>query len=113
MSLDLNGSGADTVPMTSPASLTLLPAGPVDAGTLARLAALDETEPLAGPVLLAVADGRAVAALSVSDGRVAADPFAPTSEAVALLKLRARQSRGSRRSRPARRLGLAFLGVAA
>ena len=97
--------------MTSPASLFLLPAGPVDAGTLTRLAALDETEPLTGDVLLALADGRAVAAVSLDDGRVAADPFARTGEAVALLRLRARQSGG--RSGPARRLGLGRLGLAA
>jgi hypothetical protein len=97
--------------MTSPASLFLLPAGPVDAGTLNRLAALDETEPLTGDVLLAVADGRAVAAMSVADGRVAADPFARTGEAVALLRLRAQQTR--RRSGAARRLGLGRLGLAA
>jgi hypothetical protein len=111
MSLDLKGRRADTVPMTSsPTSLSLLPAEAVDAGTVARLAALDETEPLAAPVLLAVADGQAVAALSVSDGRVAADPFARTGEAVALLRLRARQARGSGASR---RLGLGRLGLAA
>jgi hypothetical protein len=97
--------------MTSPASLFLLLAGPVDAGTLTRLAALDETEPLTGDVLLAVADGRAVAAMSVADGRVVADPFARTSEAVALLRLRAQQTR--RRSGAARRLGLGRLGLAA
>jgi hypothetical protein len=97
--------------MTSPASLFLLLAGPVDAGTLTRLAALDETEPLTGDVLLAVADGRAVAAMSVADGRVVADPFARTSDAVALLRLRAQQTR--RRSGAARRLGLGRLGLAA
>jgi hypothetical protein len=97
--------------MTSPASLFLLLAGPVDAGTLTRLAALDETEPLTGDVLLAVADGRAVAAMSVADGRVVADPFARTREAVALLRLRAQQTR--RRSGAARRLGLGRLGLAA
>ena len=97
--------------MTSPASLYLLPAGPVDAGTVARLAALDETEPLTGDVLLALADGRPVAALSVDDGRVAADPFARTGEAVALLRLRARQAR--RRSGTARRLGRGRLGLVA
>lgn len=97
--------------MTSPASLHLLPAGPVDAGTLTRLAALDDAEPLAGDVLLAVADGRAVAAMSVADGRVVADPFARTGDAVALLRLRALQER--RRSGAPRRLGLRRLGVAA
>jgi hypothetical protein len=110
MSLDLNGVRADTVAMPSSTSLYLLPAGPVDAGTVARLAALDETEPLTGEVLLAVADGEAVAAMSVDDGRVAADPFARTGDAVALLRLRARQAR---RSESPRRLGLGRLGVAA
>jgi hypothetical protein len=90
--------------MPSSPSLQLLPAGPVDAGTVARLAALDETEPLTGPVLLALADGRAVAALSVDDGRVAADPFARTDHVVSLLRLRARQEA----SGSSRRLGLAL-----
>jgi hypothetical protein len=111
MSLDVKGDRADTVPMTSPASLHLLHAGPVDAGTLTRLAALDETEPLTGEVLLAIADGEAVAAMSVDDGRVAADPFARTHEAVALLRMRARQER--RRSGTARRFGSGRLGLAA
>ena len=111
MSLDVKRDRTDTVPMTSPASLYLLPAGPVDAGTLTRLAALDETEPLSGEVLLAVADGEAVAAMSVADGRVAADPFARTDEAVALLRMRARQAR--RRSGSSRRFGLRRLSVAA
>ncbi len=97
--------------MTSPASLHLLAAGPVDAGTLARLAALDETTPLTGEVLLAIADGQAVAAMSVDDGRVAADPFTRSDEAVALLKVRARQAR--RRSGSPRRLGLGRVGLAA
>ena len=111
MSLDVKGAEADTVPMTSPASLYLLPAGPVDAGTVTRLAALDETEPLTGEVLLAVADGEAVAAMSVDDGRVAADPFARTGDAVALLRLRAAQARQG--SGAPRRLGLARLRLAA
>jgi hypothetical protein len=96
--------------MPSPTALYLLPAGPVDAGTLARLTALDECEPLAEPVLLAVADGRAVAALSVADERVAADPFERTEDAVAMLRLRARQQR--RRSAP-RRPGLFGVGLVA
>lgn len=95
---------------SSPATLSLLPAEAVDAVTVARLAALDEAEPLAGPVLLAVADGRPVAALSVADGRVAADPFTHTADAVAMLRLRAHQQR----SRGAgRRLRLLRVGLAA
>jgi len=95
--------------MTSSPALSLLAAEPVDAPAVARLAALDETEPLAGPVLLAITDGRAVAALSVTDGRVAADPFTHTADAVAMLRLRARQQRRS----GGRRLGLLRLGLAA
>jgi len=54
-----------------------------------RLAALDGVAPLEGPVLLALADGEPVAALALDDGRVAADPFAPSAVAVKLLELRA------------------------
>src|SRR5687768_14059796 len=101
------------MPMTSPASLLLLPAGPVDAGTLTRLAALDEAEPLTGDVLLAVADGEAVAAMSVADGRVVADPFARTGHAVDLLRLRAWQERSGAARRLGLGLGLGRLGLAA
>lgn len=45
-------------------------------------------------MLLAERDGVPVAALSVADGRVAADPFEPTAEGVALLRLRAAQLEG-------------------
>jgi hypothetical protein len=76
-------------------------AGPEESGLVRELAELDETEPLSGEILLAVVDGRPVAALSLYDGRVAANPFARTSEAVALLRLRARHlsRRGGRRRR--------------
>ena len=93
--------------MPATSSLYLFPAADVDAGTVHRLAALDEVEPLAEPVLVAVADGRAVAALSVADGRVAADPFTRSADAVAMLRLRARQERRrSARRRRGLRLGL-------
>jgi hypothetical protein len=89
--------------MTS-TSLSLRPASAVDASALATLAALDETAPLAQPVLMAFADGDPVAAMSLADGRVAADPFARTTDAVDLLRLRAEQQRRS--GRAARRLWL-------
>jgi hypothetical protein len=72
-------------------SLSLRWAGPADDALLRRLAELDSTRPLRRPILLAERDGVAVAALSAADGRVAADPFEPTAEAVALLRLRAAQ----------------------
>ena len=109
MSLDLNGNRADTVPMTSPASLSLRGATPADDRAVAYLSELDETERLSGSVLVAFAGDRPLAAMSLTDGRVAADPFARTCEAVALLRLRARQAGGSG---TARRLGLRRFGLA-
>ena len=110
MSLDLNGQGAHTVLMTS--SLTLRPATtPADAGAVAYLSELDETEHLEGSVLLAFSGERAVAAMSLADGRTAADPFARTADAVDLLQVRARQERRSVAAR--RRFGLGGLRLAA
>lgn len=59
-----------------------------DARALADLAALDDAPQLIGPALLAVVDGRPVAAGSLADGRVVADPFVATGDALALLRLR-------------------------
>jgi hypothetical protein len=58
-----------------------------------RLAALDERPVPAGPVLLADVDGRPRAALAFADGQAIADPFFPSAELVALLRLRAVQLR--------------------
>jgi hypothetical protein len=60
-----------------------------DAGIIRRLAALDDARELEGPVLLALIDGDAVAGLSLRDRRVVANPFVPTTHAVALMRLRA------------------------
>ena len=94
--------------MTS--SLSLRPATPADDGAVAYLSELDEAERLTGDVLVAYDGDRAVAAMSVTDGRTVADPFTRTAHVVALLRLRAQQQR----SRSARRfgLGLGRLGVA-
>lgn len=64
-------------------------AGPDEAQVVRRLASLDDAPALTGQVLLALVDGQAVAALSLSDGRVVANPFLPTEAAVGLLRLRA------------------------
>jgi hypothetical protein len=103
ISLDLNGRGLDTVPMTSAASLTLHHATRAHRA-VAYLSELDEAEPLRDPVLLAYDGERPVAAVSLEDGRSVADPFTRTADVLALLELRARQAR--RASGPARRLGL-------
>ena len=55
-----------------------------------RLAELDSQRPLTGPALVGEIDGRPAAAISLEDGRVVADPFQPTANLVALLRMRAR-----------------------
>jgi hypothetical protein len=64
-------------------------ADPGEAHVVRRLAALDDAPELDGRVLLALIDGEAVAALSLRDGRIVANPFVPTQEPVELLRLRA------------------------
>jgi hypothetical protein len=78
-----------------------------EAGVVRRLSDLDSAEPLEEPVLLALVDGEAVAAVSLSDERVVANPFLSTTDAVALLGLRISQLRRARaRRRLARPLRL-------
>jgi hypothetical protein len=112
LSLDLNERRADTMamPATAPASLFLRHATSADTRAVAYLSELDESERLADPVLMAFDGERPLAALSLADGRAVADPFARTADAVALLRLRARQGRSSV---PSRRLGFGRLGLAA
>src|SRR2546430_2490068 len=78
-----------------------------EADVVRRLAALDDAPELEGQVLLALIDGEAVAALGLRDGRVVANPFVATHEAVALLRIRAQHLSGARprrRFRPVWRL---------
>jgi ribosomal protein L10 len=75
-----------------------------EAHVVRRLAALDDAPALEGPVLLAVMDGEPVAAISLVDRRVVANPFVPTGDVVELLRVRADHIHGpdpsSRRHRP-------------
>jgi len=57
-----------------------------DGNALEDLARLDSQRPLAGEVLVAEQDGRMVAALA--GDRIIADPFRPTDDVIALLRLR-------------------------
>jgi hypothetical protein len=76
-----------------------------DGQAVERLAALDDAPALDGQILLALHDRQAVAAVSLDDGRVVADPFVITRDAVAMLRLRAAQLSG-RSSRWERRTSL-------
>jgi hypothetical protein len=71
-------------------------ARPWDAAAVRRLAELDCAAPLHGETVLAVQGDRLVAALSLSDGRVVADPFARTAEAIELLREHAAGLRAGR-----------------
>jgi hypothetical protein len=60
-----------------------------DGPALVRLAALDSKRPLSGTLLVAERDGELAAALSLESGAHVADPFVPSAELVALLRLQA------------------------
>ena len=65
-----------------------------------RVATLDSALVHEGPLLVAESDGELVAALSLTDGGVIADPFRRTAAAVDLLRVRSRQlPRDSRATR--------------
>ena len=62
-----------------------------DAARIRTLARLDDKRVPAGPFLVAETGGEIVAARSLATGAVVADPFRPTSDIVAMLRLRAAQ----------------------
>ena len=66
---------------------------------LHRLAQLDDAPDLDGEALLALIDGEAIAALSLSDRRVVANPFVRTQHAVTLLRIQADHLFGRRERR--------------
>lgn len=80
-------------------TITIRTATDADAPVLARLAALDETATIHLPALIAEQDGRPVAARSLADGLVAADPFTRVADIVELLELRAARLTGPPRHR--------------
>src|SRR5215208_789172 len=73
------GAPASSTEMLTDHAITIRPA---DAPTLAFLAALAGEPPLALPALIGDLDGVPTAALSLADGRVAADPFRPSAGVV-------------------------------
>jgi hypothetical protein len=68
--------------------VTIRRAGSADGTALRRLAALAESRPLHGDVLVAEVAGELRAALALDDGRTIADPFRPTLALRELLQLR-------------------------
>jgi hypothetical protein len=95
-----------TITSIHPEQITIRVAYPGDGGALKALAALDSSEPLSQPALVAEAAGEIRAALSLADGAVVADPFTSTDHLVVLLQVHAAQIaepiwNGGRRSRSA------------
>jgi len=99
--------GAPRADQTSDPTIALRLAHDDEQGAISRLASLHEAPAPSGDVLLGLVDGTPVAALSLADGRVVADPFARSGEVVELLRLRADRlgaphRRSTRRGRSAR-----------
>ncbi len=87
----------------------------VDRAALERVAGRDAAAMPEGELIGAELDGALVAAMSIANGYVVADPFAPTAEAVVLLRRRAEQigaAQGGPHRGIARRLLRAPLGRA-
>ena len=70
-------------------SITIRRATSSDQNAIERLAALDSSVAPQGELLLAEADGVAVAAVELASGVAIADPFEPSADLVDLLRLRA------------------------
>jgi hypothetical protein len=83
--------------------VTVRLAGEQDQALVRRLAERDGGPEPHAPVLVAEAEGKLLAALSLSDGRSLADPFQHTAHLGELLELRAAHLRGARKR--GRRIG--------
>jgi hypothetical protein len=92
-------------------TVSLRRARSADAPALSRLAALADTRPLRGDVLVADVGGELRAAIALADGRTISDPFRETTELIALLQVRRRHHDDDRPRRP-RRIGLALARAA-
>jgi hypothetical protein len=76
--------------VTMAPEITIRQATTADAFALRRLAALDDRAALRGEVLVAEQAGELRAAFSLDDGRVVANPFAPTATLVEILRMHGR-----------------------
>lgn len=83
----------------TPAAIELRLARADESNVLHGLAQLDDAPDLDGEALLALIDGDAIAALSLTDRRVVANPFVRTEHAVSLLQIQADHLFGRRERR--------------
>jgi hypothetical protein len=84
--------------------VTIRSAGGDDAVDVDRLAQLETRPPTPGPHLLALRDGEVVAAISLATAEILADPFRPTADVQALLRLQAKRGLRAERRSPRRSL---------
>ena len=101
--------------MTDTQTISLRVASDRDARVIEKLSALDSKPALHAPAVVALVDGRPVAAASLSDASVVADPFVPTADVVELLQARVAASTATAKARRPRfpRVGLPRLRPAA
>jgi len=93
--------------------ISIRAARPADRPALERLAILDSAHLPSGDLLVSEVDGELVAALNPESGFAIADPFRPTADVVALLRVHARETqRRTRRAVLPGHLGRALLGRA-
>jgi hypothetical protein len=89
--------------MTPTSTILLQQAAPSDDDALRDLAQLDSARVLARPAVMAIVDGRLVAAASLADQRVVADPFADTTQAISLLRAHLSEVSARRHGHPRHR----------
>lgn len=95
-------TGEERAPHAGGARLSVRWATPDDAVALDRLAALDDSRPPRGVVLLAEVGDALWAAISLDDGHLIADPFRPSGELAFNLAQRARRLKRAERGRMGR-----------
>jgi hypothetical protein len=88
----LGARAAKSAPLSSAREIVIRDAQPHDADALARLSHLDGKAVPRGRVVVASVRGRLQAAVG-ADGHAVSDPFAPTDDLLALLRLRVHQLR--------------------
>jgi len=86
---------SDGTATLEPETITIRPLREGDAPAVRLLAELDDRPVPPGPLLLAEVEGTIEAAVALDGGETIANPFAPSGEAVSLLRVRAEQLRAA------------------